>query len=605
MHGRFRPVVLIASLGALSCSSHPEEGTLVDPGPGVPDIPGGQDGTSASRAVPISGGTLTVNGFTAVAADPDRDRIFVADLNSGAVSEIALDEGDEPGRSAIDGAGRAHVALRQGGAIVSVDLASRSLISRRSVCRAPRGIAYEPATDRLHVACDTGELVSLPASGGDPVRSVDLGRDLRDVIVRGEMLLVTRFRSAELITVDATGAVVATTKPSASATSASGFTTPTPTTQGFEPSVAWRAVAAPDGDVVVVHQRANPAEISIGAAGYYQTSDPCAGGIVHGTVSKIDPEADPSLTTTPPTALPLIVGPSDIAVSRDGLQVAVVSTGNSWPVAGQRLPSVLVMPLSTTSPSNPCSLPNQQSPSGEVTAVAFDGAGRVVVQSREPAQLEVLGGSVIKLSDDSRADTGTALFHMNSGFGVACASCHPEGREDGRIWQFAGVGPRRTQSFAGGLLETAPFHWNGDMEDLPALVHEVFVSRMGGPQPNRPQMDHFSGWLDRIPAPLAPVLDSSAVDRGHALFTNAQVGCSGCHNGDRLTNNDSFDVGTGGVFQVPALVGVGARSPFIHNGCATTLRDRFGACGGGDVHGRTSQLNDAEVDDLVTYLRSL
>jgi mono/diheme cytochrome c family protein len=322
---------------------------------------------------------------------------------------------------------------------------------------------------------------------------------------------------------------------------------------------------------------------------------------VHGTVSTIDPEA--TAPSGAPMALPLVVGASDIAVSPDGTQVAVVSTGNSWPVAGELLPNVLVMPLDQVGGYGSCSAGGQRA-DGEAVAVAFDEDARVIVQSREPAQLVILGGSTISLSDESVADTGTALFHMNSGFGVACASCHPEGRDDGRVWQFAGIGPRRTQTFAGGLIDTAPFHWSGDVSDLPALVHEVFVSRMGGPQPNRQQIEHFSEFLDRIPAPIAPALDHDAVVRGKQLFDDPSVACASCHQGEHLTNNESVDVGTGGVFQVPSLVGVSARAPFLHDGCAETLEDRFGACGG-DAHGATADLGDAEMADLLTYLKSL
>jgi cytochrome c peroxidase len=64
-------------------------------------------------------------------------------------------------------------------------------------------------------------------------------------------------------------------------------------------------------------------------------------------------------------------------------------------------------------------------------------------------------------------------------------------------------------------------------------------------------------------------------------------------------------VGTGGVFQVPSLVGIAYRAPFLHTGCAQTLRDRFAPACGGDQHGQTAQLSDAEIDDLVAYLESL
>ena len=65
-------------------------------------------------------------------------------------------------------------------------------------------------------------------------------------------------------------------------------------------------------------------------------------------------------------------------------------------------------------------------------------------------------------------------------------------------------------------------------------------------------------------------------------------------------------MGTGGLFEVPSLRGVGLRLPLLHNGCADTLEKRFDPdCGGGDQHGSTSQLGASEIADLVAYLGSL
>ena len=72
-----------------------------------------------------------------------------------------------------------------------------------------------------------------------------------------------------------------------------------------------------------------------------------------------------------------------------------------------------------------------------------------------------------------------------------------------------------------------------------------------------------------------------------------------------MTNNALANVATGGTLNVPSLFGVGARAPYMHYGCATTLRDRFGACGGGDSHGITSALAPSDVDALVAFLETL
>jgi cytochrome c peroxidase len=95
--------------------------------------------------------------------------------------------------------------------------------------------------------------------------------------------------------------------------------------------------------------------------------------------------------------------------------------------------------------------------------------------------------------------------------------------------------------------------------------------------------------------------------RGRRLFENASVGCAVCHTGVKLTDNKTQDVGTGGRFQTPSLLGIAWRPPFMHDGCAPTLTARLadGACGGGNRHGNTSTLSAAERADLVAYLESL
>ena len=95
------------------------------------------------------------------------------------------------------------------------------------------------------------------------------------------------------------------------------------------------------------------------------------------------------------------------------------------------------------------------------------------------------------------------------------------------------------------------------------------------------------------------------MSRGRLLFEDATAACSTCHVGAVGTNNKTVDVGTGRPLQVPSLRGVAWRAPYMHDGCAVTLADRFGACGGGDKHGHTSQLGAAQIADLVAYLQSL
>ena len=66
-----------------------------------------------------------------------------------------------------------------------------------------------------------------------------------------------------------------------------------------------------------------------------------------------------------------------------------------------------------------------------------------------------------------------------------------------------------------------------------------------------------------------------------------------------------MSVGRREAFQVPSLIGVSRRGPWMHDGCAKTLRDRFvdGACGG-DRHGEVTRLAPDELDALVAWLET-
>lgn len=213
----------------------------------------------------------------------------------------------------------------------------------------------------------------------------------------------------------------------------------------------------------------------------------------------------------------------------------------------------------------------------------------------------------ISLGGEARRDTGHDIFHANAGGGLACASCHPGGGDDGRTWQFKDLGPRRTQLFTMGIKGTEPLHWDGDLPTLNDLVGEVFVKRMGGAPQTQARVGALDAWMNTLaPLPVLRAPNDAAAIRGKELFELSEVECASCHVGEKLTNNKSVDVGTGGAFQVPSLINVAYHAPFIHTGCAKTLRDRFDAsCGGGDLHGKTSHLDDGQLDDLVAYLETL
>ena len=573
-----------------------------------PPLPKSNIEIAAVAPPPISGGTLlmTKSGF-AVAADADRDRVWIVSPAGATVTSVVLHAGDEPGRLVEDRDGRVHVGLRGSGDVVTLDVAAAEVLDRTPVCPAPRGLAYDAASDVVHVACAGGELVTLPAAGGAAVRSLRLAeRDLRDVIVQGSDLLVTRFRQAQMLVVDSKGKVVRRNVPPASSADNN-------TLGGvFTPTVAWRAIPF-SGGVLLSHQLAQDSQVVISQPGGYGGGGDQMGGcdqtIVRSVLTPFSVAGLPSFASPSPT----IVGatlPVDIAENDLGT-VALVSAGAD---------SIFFVNDVADMPSGlACMTPNQVKMPGQPVAVAFSSVFTpvgFVVQLREPAALIVTDGNqvlqTISLPGVSRADTGHTLFHHQaSGKSfIACAGCHPEGHDDGHTWSFDTEGPRRTPTVSGGVLDTAPLHWDGDMSDLGDIMDEVFVRRMGGSAQGPQHVQAFADWLNTLPSyPPSPTGTEAQIASGRAIFERADVGCVHCHSGEHFTNNRNENVGTGAAFQVPPLLGVSARTPLMHDGCAATLADRLdpakSSCNGGESHGHTAHLSASDRADLIAYLETL
>ena len=581
---------------------------------------------------PLAGGTLAIiGGGTRVAvSDPDRDQVVAVNLDAmSIVSTAVLARGDEPGRLVEDGQGRVHVALRSGRGVAVIDPNNGTVLGRLPVCLHPRGLAYDAARDAIHVACAGGELVSYAASTGALLRKLRLERDLRDVVVDGDRLLVSRFRAAELLVVESNGSVPFKLRPP--------DPPPITTVPGLPPipalsAVAWRTIASPDGGALMVYQLLRAGNVSTTPGGY--GSGTC-GGIISTSVVHLHVNGTGFVADDLGAVLPI-----DLATSSN--RAFAVASGAWAPnrVNVRLQPFTYVSALPESNPpsrTNTCAFggppvspppplrdagadggpieggvppvdggpPIVAIPPGRVVALGFRSNSELVVQTREPAAI-VFGSRILELPGRSRKHTGYELFHLATIGGIACASCHPEGHEDGQVWTFAGFGSRRTQAINGGIKGTEPFHWSGDMSSFATLAHDVFNSRMTGPTLNDEHVASLFRWIDSIPRMEAqPAEDIDAVERGRALFNDGEVGCASCHAGEKFTNNASVNVGTDGAFQVPSLVGIAWRAPYMHQGCAPTLADRFGPCGGGDKHGKTSQLTDAQRADLIAYLETL
>jgi hypothetical protein len=257
--------------------------------------------------------------------------------------------------------------------------------------------------------------------------------------------------------------------------------------------------------------------------------------------------------------------------------------------------------------------------------VAFDGA-RLVVWSQFARAL-----SIITPADDSTATVaaahrdgspwtaemlrGRALFHKAfdariSTDGRACASCHPDGRDDGLTWSTPD-GPRQTIWLAGRVTATAPYGWFGAHGDLREHLVSTF-HRLGGEgmfdEKNKEDLDALTTYVGAMRGPSIAVRDAEVVKQGKALFDDAKVGCAGCHatgGTDRLTH----DIGSGRwtekslKFDTPSLRFVGGSAPYYHDGRYPTLDALLFSTG--DTMGHTLTLSRDERVALIAYLESL
>jgi cytochrome c peroxidase len=115
---------------------------------------------------------------------------------------------------------------------------------------------------------------------------------------------------------------------------------------------------------------------------------------------------------------------------------------------------------------------------------------------------------------------------------------------------------------------------------------------------------------------------TEAQARGKALFFRDTTGngvaisplqqCPTCHAPlTHFTSKIQIDVGTATQydttteFDVPQLEGAVMKPPYLHNGEALELEEIWTKFNPTDKHGLTSDMNKAQLNDLIEYLKTL
>ena len=240
---------------------------------------------------------------------------------------------------------------------------------------------------------------------------------------------------------------------------------------------------------------------------------------------------------------------------------------------------------------------------------------------------------------DATTLQGKRLFHTTrdtrmarAGY-VSCALCHPDGTQDGLVWDFTdrGEGLRNTITLAGhGGTAMGRVHWSGNFDEIQDFEGDIRNAQGGSgllddadwdesQDPLGPEKAGRSADLDALAAYVAsipgPARAPEAPPAGGAEAF-AAAGCAGCHPAPLYTDSAldeplRHDVGTlteasggrlGGPLDgldTPTLLGVHATAPYLHDGSAPTLGAAIRA------HASAADLDDETVDLLALWLRSL
>jgi hypothetical protein len=225
---------------------------------------------------------------------------------------------------------------------------------------------------------------------------------------------------------------------------------------------------------------------------------------------------------------------------------------------------------------------------------------------------------------------------------MACAACHNEGGDDGRVWDFTqfGEGPRNTITLNGRGVGHGPLHWTANFDEVQDFENQIrnFTAGTGLMSDTDFNIGTRSVPLGDPKAGIAPDLDALAAyvaslttvgqsphraaggaltpeaQTGRALFAEVRTLCAQCHAGPVYTDSAALvkhSVGTsdvpdgmGGTIPIPldtpTLLGLFATAPYLHDGSAATVRDAIGRHVGLEL-----VVTPGEMDALAAYLEQI
>jgi len=196
----------------------------------------------------------------------------------------------------------------------------------------------------------------------------------------------------------------------------------------------------------------------------------------------------------------------------------------------------------------------------------------------------------------------------------SCASCHPgQARSDALNWDLLNDGMGNPKNSKSLLLshKTPPVMVTGIRDKAETAVRSgiKFIQFVVRPEADAVAIDEYLKSLVAVSSPyIVNGKLTEAGTQGKEIFEKA--GCSSCHPAPLYSDLKKYDVGTGkgreqGLeFDTPTLVEVWRTRPYLYDGRAVTIKEVLTKYNPADKHGKTSTLNEQEVNDLAEFVMS-
>ena len=469
--------------------------------------------------------------------------------------------------------------------ITAYDLTTMKVRFSEALGREPRAVVVDESGDRAFVAHVVGGKVSV----------VDLDRDhaIREIDLRvpntsGSTIVGGLRASCQGFALAKSVAITDDSKPAPIPAEAEAEALELKTTPP----------AIPRGRVFAPRVTIDPGEPTRRSSGY---GDSQFARIESPIVSVIDADAERNLTAAllrgggrhvTPTGECLLPRAATMSRSTGGLLVACMGTDALVELDPRGVDPARLERRRWSVPAGPTGLAVDDRRGQAVVWSQFDRQLSVIDMRAEStkAAVEVLSAPKAKTKLTKLEARGRELFHKTddpriSSDGRACASCHPDGREDALTWSTP-VGPRQTIMLAGRLKGTGPFSWLGVHESIEVHLQTTF-QRLGGSglqsHEEKGELEALIAYLHKMPAPnlkggLVDDDEAKLAAQGKELFYAESTGCATCHVGG-VTDAERYDLGTRAAgdrddkFDTPSLQFVGGTAPYFHDGRYETLLD--------------------------------